>query len=111
MQNGKLRGVAITAARRSPTIDLPTLSESGLAGFEVDQWYGVIISSKVPQAIVRKLNAAIVEGLKAPDVAQRLAADGSTPVGSSPEQFNVYIRTEIAKWKKLVAEANLPLQK
>ena len=111
MQNGKLRGIAITAARRSSTVDLPTVAESGLPGFEVDQWYGVIISSKVPQPIVRKLNAAVVEGLKAPDVAQRLAADGSTPVGTSPEEFNAYIRTEIAKWKKLVAAANLPLQK
>ena len=111
MQSGKLRGIAITAGKRTPTVDLPTVSESGVPGFEVDQWYGVIISSKVPPAIVKKLNAAIVEGLKAPDVAQRLAADGSTPVGSSSEAFNKYIATEIVKWKKLVKEANLPLQK
>jgi tripartite-type tricarboxylate transporter receptor subunit TctC len=110
MQAGKLRGLAITAAKRSPSIDLPTIAESGLPGYEVDQWYGVITSSKVPQPLVRKLNAAIVEALKLQDVAQRLAADGSTPVGSSPEQFNAHIRSEIAKWKKLVKEANLPLQ-
>jgi tripartite-type tricarboxylate transporter receptor subunit TctC len=110
MTSGKLRGLAITAAKRSPSIDLPTIAESGLAGYEVDQWYGVIASSKLPQPIVRKLNAAIVEALKQPDVATRLAADGSTPVGSSPEQFNAHIRSEIAKWKKLVKEANLPLQ-
>ena len=71
----------------------------------------MIISSKVPQPIVKKLNEAIVEGLKAPDVAQRLAADGSTPVGSASADFNKYIATEIVKWKKLVTEANLPLQK
>jgi tripartite-type tricarboxylate transporter receptor subunit TctC len=110
MTSGKLRGLAITAAKRSPSIDLPTIAESGLAGYEVDQWYGVIASSKLPQPIVRKLNAGIVEALKQPDVATRLAADGSTPVGSSPEQFNAHIRNEIAKWKKLVREANLPLQ-
>jgi tripartite-type tricarboxylate transporter receptor subunit TctC len=110
MQAGKLRGLAITAAKRSPSIDLPTIAESGLPGYEVDQWYGVIASSKVPQPIVRKLNAAIVEALKLPDVATRLAADGSIPVGSSPEQFNAHIRSEITKWKKLVKEANLPLQ-
>ncbi|MES2564459.1 MAG: tripartite tricarboxylate transporter substrate-binding protein, partial [Pseudomonadota bacterium] len=84
--------------------------ESGLAGYEVDQWYGVITSSKVPRPIVMKLNAAIVEALKMPDVAQRLASDGSIPVGSSPEQFNAHIRSEVAKWRKLVKEANLPLQ-
>ena len=111
MQAGKLRGIAITASKRTPTVDLPTISESGVPGFEVDQWYGVIISTKVPQAIVKKLNEAIVEALKAPDVAQRLAADGSTPVGSSSAEFNKYIGTEIVKWKRLVKEANLPLQK
>jgi tripartite-type tricarboxylate transporter receptor subunit TctC len=110
MNAGKLRGLAITAAKRAPSIDLPTIAESGLKGYEVDQWYGVIASSKVPQPIIRKLNAAIVEALKQPDVATRLAADGSTPVGSSPEQFNTHIRNEIAKWKRLVKEANLPLQ-
>jgi tripartite-type tricarboxylate transporter receptor subunit TctC len=110
MQAGKLRGLAITAAKRSPSIELPTISESGLPGYEVDQWYGVITSSKVPQPIVRKLNAGIVEALKQQDVAQRLAHDGSTPVGSSPEQFNTHIRNEIVKWKRLVKEANLPLQ-
>jgi tripartite-type tricarboxylate transporter receptor subunit TctC len=110
MQAGRLRGIAITAAKRSPSIDLPTLIESGLAGYEVDQWYGVITSSKVPRPIVMKLNAAIVEALKMPDVAQRLASDGSTPVGSSPDQFNAHIRSEVAKWRKLVKEANLPLQ-
>jgi tripartite-type tricarboxylate transporter receptor subunit TctC len=63
----------------------------------------------VPQQIVRKLNAAIVEALKQPEVATRLAADGSIPVASSPEQFNAHIKSEIAKWKKLVKEANLRL--
>ncbi len=108
---GQAAGHRVTARKRTPTVDLPTISESGVPGFEVDQWYGVIISTKVPQAIVKKLNEAIVEALKAPDVAQRLAADGSTPVGSSSAEFNKYIATEIVKWKRLVKEANLPLQK
>lgn len=110
MQQGKLRGLAITAARRSPSIDLPSVAEAGLAGYEVDQWYGVITSSKVPLPIVKKISAAIVEGVKQPDVATRLAADGSIPVGSSPEQFTAHIKSEIAKWKRLVKEANLRLE-
>lgn len=109
MQAGRLRGIAITAANRSPAVDLPTVAESGLPGYEVDQWYGIATSSKVPRPIVMKLNGAIVEALKQPEVAQRLATDGSIPIGSSPEQFNAHIRSEINKWKKLVKEANLQL--
>ena len=111
MQAGRLRGLAITAAKRSPSIDLPTVAESGVPGYEVDQWYGVITSARVPQSIVKKLNAAMVEGLKQPEVAARLAGDGSIPVGSSPAEFNAHIKSEIAKWKRLVKEANLGLEK
>ena len=109
MQANRVRGIAITAAKRSPSVDLPTIAESGIPGYEVDQWYGVITSSKVPQPIVRKLNAAIVEALRSPDVVKRLESDGSTPVGSSPQQFNAHIKSEIAKWQRLVKEADLHL--
>jgi tripartite-type tricarboxylate transporter receptor subunit TctC len=64
----------------------------------------------VPLAIVRKLNAAIADAVKSPEVAKRMAADGSTPVGSTPEQFSAHIKSEIAKWRKLVKEAKLELQ-
>ena len=109
MQANRVRGIAITSRKRSPAVDLPTVAESGLPNYEVDQWYGVITSSKVPKPLVMKLNGAIVEALKSPDVVQRLASDGSTPVGSSPEQFNKHIHSEIAKWKRLVKDANLHL--
>ena len=109
MQANRVRGIAITSKKRSPSIDLPTVAESGLPNYEVDQWYGVITSSKVPKSIVMKLNGAVAEALKAPDVVARLSGDGSTPVGSSPEQFNAHIRSEIAKWKRLVKDANLKL--
>jgi tripartite-type tricarboxylate transporter receptor subunit TctC len=109
IQGNRVRPLAITAKKRSPAIDLPTIAESGLPNYEVDQWYGVITSSKVPKPIVTKLYLAIAEALKDPEVVKRLATDGSTPVGSSPEQFNAHIRSEIAKWKKLVKEANLQL--
>ena len=109
MQANRIRGVAITSKQRSPSVDLPTIAESGLPGFEVDQWYGVIAPAKMPRPIVNKLNAAIVEALKQPDVVNRLASDGSTPVGSTPEQFTAHIRSEVAKWKRLVKEARLQL--
>jgi tripartite-type tricarboxylate transporter receptor subunit TctC len=111
MESGRLKVLAITAAKRSPAVpDIPTIAESGVPGYEVDQWYGVITSAKVPKPIVQKLNAGIVELLKAPDVAKRLASDGSTPVGSAPEHFDAHIKSEIAKWRKLVKAAGLKLQ-
>jgi len=110
MQSGRLNVLAITAAQRSPAApELPTVTEAGLPGYVVDQWYGVVTSSKVPKPIVQKLYASIAEALKSPDVVKRFAADGSTPVGSAPEQFNAHIKSEIAKWQKLVKDAGLQL--
>ena len=111
MQSGRLRVVAITAGKRSPSVpDIPTLSEAGIPGYEIDQWYGVITGVKVPKAIVNKLSEAMAQALKEPDVAKRLAADGSIPIGSSPDQFSAHIKSEIAKWQKLVKEAKLDMQ-
>jgi tripartite-type tricarboxylate transporter receptor subunit TctC len=111
MPSGRLRVLAITAGKRSPAApELPTVAEAGVPGYEVDQWYGIITGAKVPLSIVRKLSAAIAEAVKSPDVVKRLAAEGSTPVGSTPEQFSAHIKSEIAKWRKLVKEAKLELQ-
>lgn len=111
MESGRLKVLAISASKRSASVpDIPTIAEAGVPGYEVDQWYGVVTSAKVPKPIVQKLSQGIAELLKAPDVAKRLAADGSTPVGSSPEQFNAHIKSEIAKWRKLVQDAGLKLQ-
>lgn len=110
MQSGRLKVLAITDSKRSPAApELPTIAEAGVPGYEVDQWYGIITSARVPAPIVMKLNAAIAQALKSPDVAKRLTADGSTPVGSSPEQFNAHIKSEIAKWRKLAKDAGLVL--
>jgi tripartite-type tricarboxylate transporter receptor subunit TctC len=110
MSAGRLRVLAITAKQRSPTVpELPTVAEAGVAGYEVYQWTGVITGAKVSPEIIRKLNAGIVEALKLPDVVQCLGADGSTAVGSSPEAFGAHIKSEIAKWRKLVKDAGLVL--
>jgi tripartite-type tricarboxylate transporter receptor subunit TctC len=110
MASGRLHVLAITAGKRSPAVpDIPTVAESGVPGYEVDQWYGILTGAKVPMPIVRKLSEGIAESLKAPDVAKRLASDGSTPVGSTPEQFSAHIKSEIAKWRKVAKEAHLEL--
>ena len=107
---GRLRPLAITAKQRSSTApELPTIAESGVPGYEVDQWYGIITGAKVPRPLVNKIAAAIAEGLKSPDTIQRFGAEGSIPVGNKPEEFQAHIGREIAKWRKLVKEAGLTL--
>jgi tripartite-type tricarboxylate transporter receptor subunit TctC len=109
-KSGRLRPLAITARQRSSTApEYPTVAEAGLPGYEVDQWYGIITSAKVPRPLVDKLAVAIAEAVKSPEAAQRFGAEGSTPVGSTPDQFSAHIRSEIAKWRKLVKDAALVL--
>lgn len=108
--SGRLRVLAITAGKRTPTApEYPTVAET-VPGYEVDQWYGLVITAEAPPALVNKINASVVAALKSPDVIARLGADGSTPVGSSAEAFSNHIKSEILKWRKLAKEANLALQ-
>ena len=108
---GRVRGLAITTRKRSPALpEVPTLDEAGVPGFEVDQWFGIITPLKVPPAIVARLAKDIVAVVHAPDVAQRFSADGSTPVGSSPQAFGAHIRNEVAKWRKLAKETGLKME-
>jgi tripartite-type tricarboxylate transporter receptor subunit TctC len=105
---GKLRPLAVTTAKRSRAApELPTMQEAGVKGYEVAGWYGVIAPLKTPQPIVTRLNKEIVDILRQPDVAQRLAADGSEPVGSTSEAFGQHIRFEVAKWAKLTKQMNI----
>ena len=110
VQAGRLRWLAITAAKRSPVVDLPTIAESGLPGYEVEQWYGIATPARVPRPIIATLHEGFAESLRLPDVVQRLTADGSTLVGSTPEQFGTLVKSEIAKWTKLVKAANVRMQ-
>ena len=109
-KSGRLRPLGITARQRSSTApEYPTIAEAGLPGYEVDQWYGIITSAKVPRPLVDKLAVAIAEAVKSPETAQRLSGEGSIPVGSTPDEFSAHIRSEIAKWRKLVKDAALVL--
>jgi tripartite-type tricarboxylate transporter receptor subunit TctC len=110
MNAGRLRGLAITAKQRSPSVpDLPTIAESGVPGYEVNQWYGIIASAKVAKPIIDKLSQAIAEGITSPETAKRLSAEGSTPVGSTAEQFTAHIRSEVNKWRTFVQDTGLKL--
>lgn len=108
LKAGRLRALGVSTAKRSRAEpDLPTLAEAGVKGYEVAGWYGVVAPAKMPKPIVAKLNAEIVQALKLPEMAEKLAADGSEPVGSTPEQFGNHIKAEVAKWGKLIQQASI----
>ena len=99
IRDGRMRALAVTSAKRSPVLpDVPTLQESGMAGFEVGAWQGVVMPAKTPPEIVNKLNAEIMKALKNPAVLEKLAAQGAQPLGSTPEQYGAYLRSEIQRW-------------
>jgi tripartite-type tricarboxylate transporter receptor subunit TctC len=107
---GRLRALAVTTAQRWPGSELPTMQEAGVPGFEITQWYGLLTSAKVPPAIVEKLNKEIARILHQPDVKDKLATDGALAVGNTPEQFGAHIRSEVAKYGKLVKQMGLKLE-
>ena len=99
----KLRAVAVTSAKRSALIpDLPTVAESGLPGFEVIGWYGVLAPAGTPQSIVRRLNTEIVKVLGLPDIRERIAGQGAEVVGDTPAQFDAFLRADMARWAPVI---------
>jgi tripartite-type tricarboxylate transporter receptor subunit TctC len=100
---GKLRGIAVSAARRSPLLpDLPTLSESSLPGFVSTGWTGLLAPSGTPRSIVNKLNSQVVHALSLDDVKHKLGGDGREFGKNSPDQFSDWIQKEIVKWHKVI---------
>jgi tripartite-type tricarboxylate transporter receptor subunit TctC len=103
---GKLRAPAVTTAKRSPIApDVPTLAESGLAGYEVGSWQGVFAPAGTPPDVVKRLNTEIVKISNMPDVRAKLEALGAEPVGNSSDEFATIVKSEVAKWAKVVKES------
>ncbi len=103
IKSGKIRALAITGAKRSPALaDVPTIAEQGFPGVEATAWYGVLAPANTPKPVITRLHGELVRILKLPDVAQRLDGLGFEIVGSTPEEFGAYIKTEIRKWEKVV---------
>lgn len=108
---GKLRALAVSAAKRSPAIpELPTIAESGVPGYNSGAWFGLVAPAGMPKPIVDKLATETQRILKLPDVSERLSGLGAEPVGDRPEQFAAHIESEIAKWAKVIKEAHVELQ-
>ena len=105
---GKLRALAVTGAQRSPAVpDVPTIAESGFPGFEATAWYGVLAAARTPKPIVNRLHDEIVRALALPEVKERLNNVGFELVGGTPDEFAVFIKSEIAKWTRVVRDAHI----
>ena len=100
---GKLRAIAVTSLKRAPVLpDVPTISESGLPGFEASSWFGVLAPAGTPAPIVARINAEVNKWLQSADARERLLSQGAEAAGGTPEQFAYHIRAESEKWAKVV---------
>ena len=105
---GQVRALAVSPAKRSALFpELPTLAESGLAGYDVTTWYGVLVPKGTPQSIRDKLYQELVQVLKSPDVIARLRDIGAEPGGEPPAEFAAFIHAETEKWIKLAKDAGI----
>jgi tripartite-type tricarboxylate transporter receptor subunit TctC len=108
VRSQKLRALAIaTAARVKSAPDLPTMIESGVPGYTVTQWHGMIAPRGTPRPVIQRLHAEIVNAVKRPEVASRLALDGTEPIASTPEAFAAHLRNEREQWAKVAQVANI----
>ena len=110
IKGGKLRGLGVTSSKRATGLpEIPSIAET-LPGYEAIQWYGVLAPAGTARDIVGKLQAEMARILVLPEVKERLAADGADAVGSRPEEFTAYLRSELAKWGKVVKTGRIKLE-
>jgi len=108
VRTGKLRALAVTTPRRSSMApDIPTVAESGIPGYDATTWYGLVTPAGTPKEIIARLHGAIVSTLAHPAVKERFAATDLEPNASTPEEFAGYIKSEIAKWGKVIRTAGI----
>ncbi len=110
-RQGKLRGIAVTGLKRSSAaMDIPTVAESGIPGYEVTTWYGTSAPAKTPRDIVDRLNSEILRALKSSDMQARFKDYGADPIGNSPEQATAYVQKLINQWTKVIKAAGIKAQ-
>jgi tripartite-type tricarboxylate transporter receptor subunit TctC len=108
LQSGRLRALATTGSKRFSALpQLPTVSESGVPGYEAATWYGVMAPARTPRSVITRLNNAIATALAIPEVRERLVAQGVEPSANTADEFAAYLKTEIAKWAKIVRAAGM----
>jgi len=108
MRNARILAHGVSSTKRSTVIpEVPTIAEAGVPGYEVVQWFGILAPAGTPREIVARLHSASIRALQDPQVKQRFLADGGETVGNSPEEFAAIIRSDLAKWGKLVKAAGI----
>lgn len=108
VRDGRLRAMALSGRKRTPLLPaIAPLAESGLPGFNVTSWFGIAAPAKTPHAVIGKLHATIVRAVNSADLRARLADQGADPVGNTPEQYTAFIRSDIAKWAKVISAAGI----
>lgn len=111
IRDGRVRALAVTSAERIPSLpDVPTISESWIKGYEASAWQGLMVHAAVPAPIVARLNLEILKVLALPDVRAQMAKQGTDPLGSTPEAYNAFIRTEIDRWSKVARAGSIALE-
>jgi tripartite-type tricarboxylate transporter receptor subunit TctC len=111
VRNGTLRALGVTSAKRTATLpDVPTIAESGVTGFDVSPWFGILAPAKTVPAVIARLNHDIVKALGDPKLRERLSRDGVDAVGSAPREFSSFIRIEMDKWSKAVKESGAKVE-
>jgi tripartite-type tricarboxylate transporter receptor subunit TctC len=110
IRNGRLRAIAVTGSQRHPALkDVPTMEESGLKGFDAQQWYGVVGPAGMPAAMVTQLNNAMAQVLAMPDLREKLSAEAVELTPMTPAQFSDYMKKDLARWTTLARERNINL--
>jgi tripartite-type tricarboxylate transporter receptor subunit TctC len=108
VKSGRLRALAVSSAKRSQAVpDLPTIAESGVPGYDFSTWYGLLVPAGTPKAVVARLNEAVQKALQDADLREKLAQQGVEPDAGAPEKFGEIIRSDIAKWRKIIRDANI----
>ena len=106
MKAGRLRPIGVTSLKRTAALpEVPTIAESGVPGYEVNPWFGVLLPARTPQPLVSRLNAEILKVLQLPATRERFAAEGFEAVGNTPAQFAAYIKAEQIKWGKVIKDS------
>ena len=111
IQAGRLRGIAVSRAQRNPALpDVPTVAEAGVPGYEAIEWNGVMVPAGTPPAVVRRIHQSLSKVLAAPAMKERIVGVGAEVVGSSPEEFTAFIKSEFTAWAKVIKEVGITVE-
>ena len=111
IRQNRLRALGVTSAQRAAALpELPTISESGLKGYDASSWQGISAPAGVPREIIQKMSADVAKIVKRPDIRDKILGLGGVPVGNSPEEFGAFFKGDIDKWARVIQNANIKVE-